>query len=416
MKNPFIPPHFSLPLAWSIDLFHSSILKMMHNISSIEVSSEDRALLRSLRYDRLLLIANHPSSAEPPVTYWLANIMGTRFHYMAAREVFEWGYGMVGRVISNLGAFSVIAGTADRESLKTAREVLAAASGKLVLYPEGEPTSGENDTLLPFQPGVVQLGFWAMDDLRRAEPQGDITVLPTFIKYKIEGTDAHIKSVLYSRLKKLEKRFKIDPGNKNLLRRFMTIGRMLLEESEKEYNIPIASRSDWDYRMGRVRHAILDGVADELKFPGYNRKGDAIAKLRQILSIIEFIKLRMPVREMPEVSPKTLARVERECQKAYAFIAIKRDYLLSYPTPERFFEWLRRFENYIYGDFSEPSRTAHVFIGLPFKLSEYYTTNRLKKKLSMKGCQSRMQKEIQNLMEKAQALSDPIVRPFEVGD
>ncbi|MBE7439942.1 MAG: 1-acyl-sn-glycerol-3-phosphate acyltransferase [Spirochaetales bacterium] len=416
MKNPFIPPHFNLPLAWSIDLLHSGLLKMLYNITSIEISAEDRALLRSLRYDRLILIANHPSSAEPPVTYHLANVMGARFHYMAAREVFEWGYGVVGKVIANLGAFSVIAGSTDRESLKTAREILAAPSGKLVLYPEGEPTSGENDNLLPFQGGVVQLGFWAMDDLRKQEPEGDITILPVFIKYRIEGTDAHIKSILYSRIKSLENRFRIDPGNKNLLRRFLSIGRILLESTEKEYNIPIASRSDWDYRMGRVRHAILDGVAEKLAFPGYERKGDAITKLRQILSILECVKLRMPVRDMPAVDSRTMKFAERECQKAYAFIAIKRDYLVSYPTPERFFEWLRRFENFVYGEFQEPERKAFVYLGLPFKISEYYTTNRLKKKINSKGCLGRMQKEIQALMDKARLVSEPIVRPFDIGE
>lgn len=41
---------------------------------------------------------------------------------MASRQVFEWNGGMVGKVISGIGAFSVIAGIPDRESLKSGKK------------------------------------------------------------------------------------------------------------------------------------------------------------------------------------------------------------------------------------------------------------------------------------------------------
>ena len=41
--------------------------------------------------------------------------------------------------------------------------------------------------------------------------------------------------------------------------------------------------------------------------------------------------------------------LKRECVKAFDFIVIKGDYLASNPTPERFYEWLARYESYIFG-------------------------------------------------------------------
>src|SRR5690606_8526721 len=119
------------------------LLRTVQNIDEVVISHQDIEKLRAIRKDRILYCSNHPSTAEPPVAYHVAKVMGSRFHFMASRQVFDWAAGAVGKLISSIGAFSVLAGTADRESIKMARRILASDGGKLVVYPEGEPTSGE---------------------------------------------------------------------------------------------------------------------------------------------------------------------------------------------------------------------------------------------------------------------------------
>ena len=165
--QPFIPPGYSLPLNWTVDFLFPVLLKIVQNIEDVVIRPEDIQMLREHKDDRMLFLTNHPTTAEPPLVHHIGKLMGTRFRYMASRQVFDWSWGLVGKVISQLGAFSVIAGINDRDSFKAARSVLAEPGGKLVLFPEGEPTSGENDSLMPFQPGIAQLGFWAMDDARK---------------------------------------------------------------------------------------------------------------------------------------------------------------------------------------------------------------------------------------------------------
>ncbi|MCR9142630.1 MAG: 1-acyl-sn-glycerol-3-phosphate acyltransferase [bacterium] len=410
----FIPPGFNLPIAWMVDFSFPLLLKQVQNIDAIVLKPEDEQMLRKLRHERLIYLSNHPSTSEPPVSYHVANRMGSRFNFMASRQVFDWGYGMVGRFIQNIGAFSIIPGASDRESLKASRAILAKARGKLVLYPEGEPTSGENDNLMPFQPGVAQLGFWGLDDARKIDADADIKVLPSFVKYVMVGTDASIKAELHASLTKIEKRYKIDPGNKNLLRRFLTVGRVLLEETEREYQVPMAAKDDFDYRIGRARHAILDGIARRVGVHAYNERDDAIQKLRVILSTLEMVELKLKDPRLPILSEKELAWAKREAMKAYDVIVIKPGYLVSRPTAERFFEWLARFENYVYGSTSPRARKAHVFFGPVQSLKDFEADYRANKRKGVEKLTAHLRGITQELLEEALELSQPLVRPGDI--
>ena len=412
----FISSTFNLPLAWAIDLTFPAIMKLNLGLEEIEISREDKKMLREQHRERLLFLSNHPSTTEPPIAYHIANLMGSRFQYMAARQVFDWGFGVVGALIRNLGAFSVISGAADREALKAARASLAKKEGKLVLYPEGEPTSGMNDSLLPLQPGIAQLGFWGYEDARKVDPNADIKVLSAFIKYVYLGTDAKIKSDLYTSIKRIEKEFRVDPGNKNLLRRFLTIGRVILERSELQYGIAPGAEKDYDYRLGRVRHVILDGVADRMEAPGYDRSADAITKLRHLLSLLEMYHVGHTDRKMPELDQRTLEWAQRECDKAYDIIVVKPSYLVSRPTAERFYEMLTRFEMYLFGNSNPRPRKAVVSFAPLFSMASYHAEYKKDKKAGIQSLLTRVRSDLQGMLEQSLELTQPIVRPYDVGD
>ncbi len=412
----FLPPQFNLGLAWAIDLSLPVILKTAQNIDNVVISPEDRAMLRSLRESRLIYISNHPSQSEPPVAYAVANVMGARFRYMAARHIFEWAGGTMGRLFQGLGAFSVIAGTADRESIKMARATLSEKDGKLVLFPEGEPTSGENDVLLPFQPGVAQLGFWGMEDAVKNDEDADILILPAFVKYVISNDRETVRKDLESSIRVLAKKLKIDPGEKNLLRQFLSVGRCLLEKEEAAYSIPMASRNDWDYRIGRIRHAILDGVADRLKIHGYDTRADAIVKLRHLLSIIDMVTVGFQDPRLPQVAKPEIEWARKECLKAYDFVVMKRDYLTSYPTPERFYEFLGRYESRVYGTSKPRPRVAHVRFAKPFSIREYYDRYKSDKRKAVETLTARLREDMERLLAQSADLSKPLVTPNEIGE
>jgi len=414
--EPFIPPGFNLPLLWTLDLSFPLLAKLLQNLEEIEISKEDKNYLRTLRNYRLIYASNHPTTTEPIVAYYIANVMGARFNYMASRQVFDWGNGLVGKFIQSIGAFSVLPGASDRESIKTARKILSSPAGKLVLFPEGEPTSGENDHLMPFQLGIAQLAFWAYEDVIKTEPEEDIFILPAFVKYIMKGTDAQIKGDLHQSLQRIEKQLNIDPKNKNLLRRFLTIGRILLEKAEKEYKIQPEIEKGWDYRIGRIRHQILDNIADKFNIKGYNKETHAIDKLRYLLSIIEMKTVNYPDPRLPDMNQKDLEWARRECQKAYNFISIHTEYLISYPTAERMYEWLRHFEEYLYGESKFRPRKAIVKISPVISIKGLYPEYKKSKKNAVNYLTSILKREMQILLEECKKLTQPIVRPYDVGE
>ncbi len=398
MKS-FIPPKLNLPILWFTDFTLPILLKTVHNMDAVIVSENDRALLKSLKGERLILVSNHPTTKEPPVVYTLANLMGSRFHYMASREVFDWGNGLVGSYIQSIGAYSVIAGTNDKESLRTTREILASPEGKLALFPEGEPTSGLNDTLLPFQPGIAQLGFWGLEDAMKKDANARVLILPCFIKYKMNSPLHAVRKDMDRSLEILENKLGITKLSKTIVERFQSIGRILIEKEEREYGIVPGENMDYNYRLGKLRHTILDNVAEKLKLSRYDKNENSILKLRKILSFLEMANLGMDLGRDP-VPSKELAKWARDtAQRAYDSISLKLEYIQELPSPERLYEWLYRFETEILGETKYRPHVAKVSLAEPIDLRKEYESYKKDKKSKVAEITERLRSTIEALLQ-----------------
>ncbi len=412
-KNFFISHDINYPLLWGFDLSLPVILKTALNIEGVDISDEDKKILRSLNKERLLYFSNHPTTIEPPVAYYVSNIIGSRFYYMASRNVFNWGFGLVGELIKRVGAFSVLSGGADRESVKMAKSVLASEKGKLVIYPEGM-CSGENDNLVPFMPGIAQIGFWGLEDAKKKDPKADVKVLPTFVKYTLSGSAYTLYREIENSIEKIEKELNLNSENKNLLRRFLTVGRVILENTEREYGISYVEDKDYNYRVGRVRHEALNRSGKILHIE-YKENEDAIHKIREVFTVLDGINSGLSNKGL-KLTNHELAAVQKDVDRAYLFLVIKPEYLLAYPSAERFMEWLHRFENLIFGKTNPRARRAKVVIAKPFGLGDYYDEYKKDKKKTVEEVTNRLRKDIETLLTNSIPLTKPIVTPFEVGD
>jgi hypothetical protein len=414
MKEQFIPPGIEYPLNWFLDLSFPVIAKLALNIEAVEISEEDKVMLRGLKKQRVLYMSNHPTTIEPPVAFYVANVMGSRFKYMASRPVFDWGFGMVGELIKRVGAFSVLAGGADREAIKMARNILGEKEGKLVIYPEGM-NGLENDNLLPFQAGASQIGFWAYEDVRKKEPNEDILMLPAFVKYIQVGSKESIQKEIINSISKIEKTLGVNPGERNLLRRFLMVGRVILENGEKEFGIDNEQDKSMDYRIGRVRHAMLNQAGEGLGIT-FQPEEDAIAKIRELFTAVESLESGFHNAKTPKNPPKDLAKVKKNIERAYTFIVIKPEYLLSRPTPERFMEWIYRFENLILGRTQYRPRKAVMKFGNTISFKDNYDKYKADKKNTVIEITNLLKKVIEDQMVNCLDLSKPIVDPFDAGE
>jgi 1-acyl-sn-glycerol-3-phosphate acyltransferase len=404
----FIPPKLNYPLLWFTDFSLPFLFKAIHNLDSVEVSEEDKKVLRDLRKERLVILSNHPTTKEPPVMYTLANIMSSRFHYMASREVFDWGSGFVGEFIQGIGAYSVIAGANDKESLKMTRELLAAPGGKLVLFPEGEPTSGLNDTLLPFQPGISQLSFWGLEEAKKADPDAKLFILPVFIKYRHNQPEETLKKDLDESLQILETKLGITKLGKTIVERFLSVGRRIVEKEEREYGITPEPEQDYNFRLGKLRHTILDNIARKVEIPKYDTKENAVLKLRKILSFLELSTVGVIQAEDKNIQPEVAKWARLAAQKAYDSITFSTDYLTEFPSTERLFEWLYRYEKEILGEAKYRPHLARVRLGSPIPIHKLYQDYKKEKRSVIQSLTEECRKVLENLMQEEIAKTKPL--------
>lgn len=395
----------------------------MQNIREIKIRDEDILQLKKFKSERLLFFTNHPSTAEPPLVFYLGRLLGQPFKFMASRQVFNWQGGGVGWFIRRIGAYSIIAGVPDRDAMKLTRKILSEPEGKLVIFPEGEPTSGEVDTLMPFQGGVAQLGLWGLEDAMKIDPNADINVWYGFMKFVITSPKEKILHDLERSIAKIEKRVGVtDAAGKHLLHRFLTVGRHLLENAEKEFGINPELDKGFDFRIGRVRHAMLDQLAAKLKAHNYDKEDHAINKWRKLFALVELHQLKYPDPKMAKLDKKTIKQAHRDAVFIFDFIVMKRDYIVDSPTPERLYEWLDRYESYLFkkipralgGVPSHLPRRAHIIFGKPYKMSEVLTKDRKDRRAAVENFTARLRSDMEKLLAEAQHLTSPLFSAEEI--
>jgi 1-acyl-sn-glycerol-3-phosphate acyltransferase len=99
-----------------------------------------------------LIVSNHLSFKDPVLVG--AGALPRPVHFMAKVELFR--VPILGGVIRRLGAFPVRRGAADRDAIRTARELLAAGEA-VVMFPEG--TRSRDGRLRPAFPGAGSLAL-----------------------------------------------------------------------------------------------------------------------------------------------------------------------------------------------------------------------------------------------------------------
>src|SRR2546421_12970912 len=84
------------------------------------------------------------------------------------------------------GVFSIYREGADREAIKTAMQVTAAADRPLVIFPEGVITR-HNDRLNNLMEGTALMGRGAAKQRDAMNPPGKVVIHPVAIRYFFDG-------------------------------------------------------------------------------------------------------------------------------------------------------------------------------------------------------------------------------------
>jgi 1-acyl-sn-glycerol-3-phosphate acyltransferase len=196
----FIPPSLSPWTLGGIKTILPLWLKHKLAIATIEPQNVERLAQLYQEFQqgkvRLLLAFRHPSTSDPfTMAYLVWNVLpkiarqhGIRLkppfhsHFLYDRGIPLWAGGFVSWLFPRLGGSSILRGKADREGLRSARDLLVNGRFPLAVAPEGA-TNDHSELMNPLEPGVAQLGFWCAEDLAKAGRQETVWIVPISLKY-----------------------------------------------------------------------------------------------------------------------------------------------------------------------------------------------------------------------------------------
>lgn len=370
-RQDFKPPKLNGLVLGLANLFLPIALRA-RQVVSVNFSPADIENLRALKNERLVILPNHPTNTEPAILFKLGRKVKQPFHFVACREAFDHVGGLWGWLIQRLGAYSLVRGALDRPSFTKTKELLAAPASKLVIFPEGEVYS-QNDSLLPFQSGVIQLAFWGLEEARKADPRADIKLLPIAVRYSfVEDMSTAISASIERLERAVGLRVATEDDNYARVRR---VGELVVGKLETQFQLKPAEDATLGDRMDLIKRTQLEKAAEIAKV---KTKGGPIAEeMRMVINAVHRVtddsshaKTDYDMR-LWEEARNHIQPALHELDRLANWIAVYDGYVAASPTAERMVHLLVRMEKEVLGEiWIKGKQEAHVALGNPISLAE----------------------------------------------
>ncbi|MBN1853547.1 MAG: 1-acyl-sn-glycerol-3-phosphate acyltransferase [Pirellulales bacterium] len=350
------------------------LLRRNLKVVDVDIRDQDLKKLQSLKGARCLLLPSHSGGFEPYILIYLSKLLREDFHYLAAMEVFEKNV-LVGWILQRMGAYSIIRGTADRPSFMMTKRLLIEGQRWLVIFPEGQ-TVWQNDTVIPFQEGVIQLAFKAYEEIARAHPQESLHCIPISIKYVyLENMDREIDESL-ARLESQLFPPGIRPG-KTCLQRLRDISEAVLAANEKKHGVQPGAADGLGERIQRMKEHIVRMIERQLEI---NPRSDQplLDRIRTCFNSVD--RILEGTTGSCAYEQKLFAERQQAARDLYhdlwrvlQFVAIYDDYVREMTTVERFMDVLCLLEMELFNQRRMwGPRKAFVKVGEPLDLLDYF--------------------------------------------
>lgn len=363
MSEEFYPPRLN---PWLVKICQRVAPVVLRGWRQVDLEVDDRSLERllALNPERVLLLPNHPTFDDPLVLFLLSAKLGQPFYYLAAYEQFHQWFGPS---LQWMGAYSIRRGLADRTSIAQTLDLLVQPYTHLVIFPEGG-CSFQNDTVMPFRAGAVQLAFQALNRFaKQKHPLPNLYTVPISIKYRYTGDMA---AVIAATLSRLEQALGV-PRAETAYDRLRTIAAQILLKIEQEFGCNHLDREHlpWNQRIDLLKAQVLQECEQRLSLT--SAPGDPVRERVYRLSHA----LRTQAETLDSDDFWTSDLVQRAIVRLLNFDAIYDGYVAANPTPERFLDTVTRLEREVFHiDKPAPKgfRQAKLRIGEPINLKDFF--------------------------------------------
>lgn len=336
---------------------------------------------------RFLMAFRHPSADDPLcMAYLLSHLVPQvarqqkillqnpiHSHFIYDRGIPLWAGAQIGWLYSRLGGIPIHRGKVDRIGLRSVRNLFANSNLPMTAAPEGA-TNGHNEIVSPLEPGIAQLGFWCVEDLRKAGRSEQVFIVPIGIQYRYVEPPWQALERLLSQLETdsgLQSAREDLPDESSLYRRLYRLGEHLLSLMEEFYTrfyhqIPTtstraitsdpatentpelklsSSSQEFTKRLQALLNAALQ-VAEQ--YFGILPKGSLIDRCRRVEQAGWDCIYREDIKDIEALSPLERGLGDRIAEEANlrmwhmrlveSFVEVTGGYVLEKPTVERFAE------------------------------------------------------------------------------
>lgn len=379
--------------------------RLQLKVTRIDVADDDLEKLRALKGRRCLLTPSHSGGLEPHILACVCRRVGEHCNYLAAMEVFERSP-IMGWLLQRVGVYSIIRGTADRSSFKMTKELLAEGKRWLVIFPEGT-TIWQNDTVMPFQQGVIQLAFHGFEQASKAGVDADLFCLPIAVKYVyLEDMTPEIEASLA----RLESRLFPSGGLQPLpvYDRLRRVGRAVLVANEKKHEVEPDDGTGLNDRIQHMKELALSRMERQL---GVKPRGgqELLDRVRALFNKVDRIAFDEHAeseyeRELLWERQKEAAVLYDELWRVLHLVAIYDGYVRETLTVERFLDVLGKLEmevfktRRIWGP-----RKACVKVGEPLNLADYAEAYRNDRRGMVRDLTLALESSVRTMLESLSA-------------
>ncbi|MGB2926089.1 MAG: 1-acyl-sn-glycerol-3-phosphate acyltransferase [Limnothrix sp.] len=354
---------------------------------TLRVSEADLGKIRELGDARIVLMPNHPTFDDGLIIFLLSAQLGDIFNYLVAHENFTE---QLADFLQKSGCYSIRRGMGDRRSISHTLDLLKAERSRLVIFPEGG-CSFQNDAIMPFRTGAIQLPFQAMQAIaKKTDEFPPCYLVPISIKYRyMKSSDAIVRESL----QKLEQQLNINPDTSEFYPRLRSISQVVMQQLEREYDITPASEDDWNDRINSIRQHALDLCQQQLgiEFPEDFPLRERVYKMQAML--IEQAKDEFAL------DLATHEKLYQATTRLLNFDAIYDGYVDAYPSAERFIDTLTRLEREVFKVEIPKPKGLHegwLKVGTPVNLQDYAEQYKGDRQATITKLTEMMQFEVQN--------------------
>jgi hypothetical protein len=388
------------------------VLRWLFGIEAVELADADRTRLAALQGQRALITPNHPSLAEPVVVFQALAQAGFSALFLTGWEAMTSYGGLSAAVLQRVGAYSVLRGRRDRASMQATQQLLL--DGKqVVVFAEGE-TYGLNDTLLPFQQGVAQLGFWALEEMGKQGIDGPLYLAPLAVKYVYTRP---MEREIEASLRRLEARLRLPEGPGGPYARLSEVAAAVLAALEREFGVNPPADATLDQRIAPVRDLMIRRVATLLRVE-LPANASFPAQVRALFNAYhDFLSGEgaAPQSEYERALHAQDVDAARALYPIWArlknFLAVRNGYIQQLPSQERFLDILGRLEIEVIGRSRiRGPRRALIGVGEPLDLRPELPAYRAARRETVarvtRELEERVMAQLRRLMERTEPAPD----------